>query len=119
MSRDNVTDELSHLYHDTRHILKKVDRLSYRTDCPEDVKYNVLRPIKSKLLWFKSAIASRIGDVNAKAYRENYNEAVTLNRIQRVFSRMTPNEQEFAANVIGWIADGKVLKVEIAEEEIF
>lgn len=109
---DKITEELRHLYHDTRHMIRKIERMSYRPDYPNDVKYEVLKPIRPKLAWLKTALAAKIGgDVNAKAYKENYNEEIEKNRILRIFSRMTPNQQEFAANMIRWIAE--------EEEEIF
>lgn len=109
--------QLTNLYEDIRKIEKTIDRISYHPECPPVIRYEVLKPFKAKLSWFRNALEAKLGDqINVKGYKQSYNENLINGKIARMLSYMTPDQQLFTANLISGILEGKVIKVAISEE---
>lgn len=114
---------LAGLYHDIRKIEKTLDRISQHTECPPGIKYEVLKPIKSKLLWFRNAMEAKLADrIDLKAYGKSQREDVLNEKIMRMVSYMTPDQRQLTSNIISGMLEGKVLNLTVTEgpeEDVF
>jgi hypothetical protein len=116
-STNETVTKLAKLYQDIRRIEKTIDGISHHPECEAGIKYEVLKPIRPKLAWFRNALEAKIGKNVALLGKANsHDENRLLTKINRLFSYMTPDQQEFATQMMSGIVEGKVLRVTLSEE---
>lgn len=114
---------ISLIYHNVKNALESCDALIDEPTFFANIKNEVFRPIRLKLNWIKTGMDIKIPREHSKLHENQlkYADTQRLNEINRIYTRLTPEAQEFLETVALGLHKGEIIKVETAapEEEIF
>lgn len=111
-------DKLINLYETNKAMLKQIENLVFNEDCPGKIKYDVLKPIQSKLQWFNNALEIKLADhIDLKGYRSAYNETIILSEIMRNIMLLSSDQQEQLTRIVRGVQQGKIINLEVVEEQ--
>lgn len=84
------------LYAFVKNASEVTDALMADKDFPLVVKHSTLLPIRNKLNWIKTTLDSKVPEVNRQIHEQQLknNDTMRIAEIQRLFTRMTPDQQE-------------------------
>lgn len=115
-------DEIVLLHSNSCSMLKRIEGLTDDGECPEDVKRDILKPIRSKIEWLRNTIENKFsGRIDVRRYQSQYNNRLLLNEIMQSASMLTVEQKKDIKMLIDSVMEGKILEIKVAEpvDEMF
>lgn len=111
-------DEIVLLHNNSCSMLKRIEGLNDDGECPEDVKKDILLPIRSKIEWLRNTIENKFsGRIDVRRYQSQYNNRLLLNEIMQSVSMLTVEQKKDIKLLIDSVMEGKILEIKVAEQE--
>lgn len=109
---------ISLIYHNNKNALEASQALIDDPTFFVNLKNEVIRPLITKFKWIKDGLDIKVPRCNQAIHNTQLKHADTqrLNEINRLYCRMTPEQQEFLETISIGMVKGEVINVSCSED---